>query len=90
MASDEQLAAARAAARDGDAAGVVAALAPDSPADRALVKALGVACDSGLDSCVRLLLEAGADPNCQLPENECRSPAPPLHAAARSFYSTGA
>ena len=89
MASDKQLATARAAARDGDAAGVAAALAPDSPADRALVKAMGVACDSGLDSCVRVLLEAGADPNCHVPLNEWPLPAPPLHAASCCRYSTG-
>ena len=88
MLSEMQLAAAQDAARDGDAAGVVAALAPGAPADRALVNALGAACDSGLDSCVTVLLRARADPNCQVPENEWQS-APPLHAAASSYHSTG-
>ncbi|PRW44559.1 petal death [Chlorella sorokiniana] len=47
--SRTQLAAARDAARDGDAARVVAALAPEAAADRALGYALSRACDSGLE-----------------------------------------
>ena len=89
MVSHPKLATARDAARDGDAAGVAAALAPDSPPDRALVNALGVACDDGLDSCVRVLLEGGADPNCQVPLSEWQLPTPPLHAASCCRYSTG-
>lgn len=61
MLSEMQLAAAQDAARNGNAAGMVAALAPGAPADRALVKALGAACDRGLADCVTVLLEAGAD-----------------------------
>lgn len=72
------------AAVDGDVAGMQAALATFSPGEMADVQgtALHVACRAGRAECVRVLLEAGADPNViQEDEGEawhCR----PVHAAA--------
>lgn len=78
-----QLKAALEAAEAGDVAGVVAALAPKAPVDRALDEALGAACHCELGSAAWLLLAAGADSDCQLQRDEWQYR--PIHAAAGAW-----